>query len=62
MRFKREIRRLEIESVKKILNTDQKSISDLFLKDFLAAEVRTESDKIKETEVSNYKTFWKRNL
>ena len=51
MRFKREIRRLEIESVKKILNTDQKSISDLFLKDFLAAEVRTESDKIKETEV-----------
>ena len=51
MRLKREIRRLEIESVKKILNTDQKLISDLFLKDFLAAEVRTESDKIKKTEV-----------
>ena len=33
---------------KQILNTDQKSISDLISKDFLGAETRDELNKIKE--------------
>ena len=35
---------------KQILNTDQKSMSHLLSKDFLAAEARDELNKIKETE------------
>ena len=35
---------------KQILNTDQKSMSHLLSKDFLAAEARAELNKIKETE------------